>query len=98
MKIVQFRLHCFYTKWYTQFMSVFFHFSEDEMHYYTKKCSEMTEQEIADSSLLFSSNYGKYSRFNHKKKKQGKQIKLGINYYKNLSNKNNTYVAQAFYS
>jgi len=73
-------------------------FDETQMHYFTKKCSSITEKEIEEASKLFSENYGAYSKKHPEEKKQGRQIKLGPAYYRNIAKQNNTYVAQAFYN
>lgn len=65
-----------------------------EIHYITKKCSKLTEKEIAASAELFTNNYGVYSK--QSPRNPGKIIKLGPKYYQKLVEMQNTYVSLAY--
>ena len=68
-----------------------------QISYFTKKASDLTDEELDSVATLFSKNYGKYSSKHPEKLKQNKQIKLSISYYKNkIVNNNYTYVALAY--
>lgn len=76
---------------------IFRGFDESEMHYFTKKCSSLTADELAEVSKLFSEHYGVYSSHNPDQDRRGSRIKLGTGYYRKLALQQNTYVALAEY-
>ncbi len=60
--------------------------------YITKKCSELTDEQLQAFSDLYSHNYGKWSGKDGKHKK-GDLIKLGVKWYETLRNSPNMYVS-----
>lgn len=64
-----------------------------EIQYSTKKTTDMTEEELQECSVLFSSSYGKYS--GESTIRPGEQIKMSVSYYHNNYCKSNFYVARA---
>lgn len=70
-----------------------------KINFFTKKASDLTDEELDAVSDLFSKNYGRYSSNNPDRKKQNLQISLSKNYYKNhIVNNEYTYVALAYYN
>lgn len=67
----------------------------NEIHYYTKKCSQLNDDEIKAVSDLFSNNYGVYSVNHPNEAKQNEKILLKETYYQNLRNRSDAYVALA---
>lgn len=59
---------------------MYFSKTENNIRYIDKKMLELTEEELKNSSDLFSENYGVYS--NSCANKAGQQIKMGVSYYK----------------
>lgn len=76
---------------------MFSQFNQEKIAYFTKRCSQLTDAEIKDSSCLFSNNYGTYSNKHPNESKRNEQIALNKRYYENLRNRNDTYVAFAKY-
>lgn len=66
---------------------------KNDIEFLTKKCADLTDDEIDQSSILFSEHYGIYSSLD--KDRPGKQIKLPSSYYKKFKNKSNYYAAFA---
>lgn len=61
----------------------------------TRKCSEMSEDEIKACSELYSNHYGVYSGKDGKRDK-GTRIRLGIQYYQNIKQQNDMYVSLCY--
>ena len=78
---------------------MFFHrINENELSYFTKPASSLSDNELEETAKLFSENYGKYSERHPDEKKRGKQIALKSSYYKrNFTSNDYTYVALAYY-
>lgn len=68
-----------------------------DFHFLTKQCSSLSLEEMDLCSKLFSQNYGIYSSKHPQEEKRNKQIKLGKTYYQKLAQKNDNYVALAYY-
>lgn len=66
-----------------------------KIKYYTKNCKELTEQEIFDSSDLFSNHYGKYSL--KSPIRPGEQIHLKPDHYRKWKLRDNYYVSFAYH-
>lgn len=64
--------------------------------YFSKKCSNLSKQEIEACSDLFSNNYGFYSKTSGPESKRGKQIKLSPNRYNSYTENDYSYVALAY--
>jgi SAM-dependent methyltransferase/GNAT superfamily N-acetyltransferase len=69
--------------------------SIEQIEFLTKKCKKLTEDEITESSQLFSNHYGFYSEFSPIR--PGERIRLGKAHYRKLKNINHCYVAFAKY-
>lgn len=67
--------------------------AKDEIEYSTKSTADLSEQEIAECSELFSSFYGKYSA--ESDFKPGERVKMGPTYYVRNYCKKDFYVAMA---
>lgn len=76
-----------------------------EIQYSTKRTLDMTDEELEECSILFSSFYGKYSK--DSLKRPGEQIRMPASYYRKnyckpnfyvaLARLNNVLIGQAFY-
>ena len=64
-----------------------------EIQYSTKRTLDMTDEELQECSVLFSSFYGKYSK--DSAKRPGEQIRMPASYYRKNYCKPNFYVALA---
>ena len=60
--------------------------------YITKRCSDLTDEQLQSFSTLYSQNYGTWSGKDGKHKK-GEPIKLGVKWYEGLRNQPNMYVS-----
>lgn len=63
----------------------------DEIEFLTKECKNLTEDEITESSQLFSNHYGFYSELS--KIRPGERIRMGESRYRKLKKIKNCYVA-----
>ena len=71
----------------------------EDVRYRNIKCSEMSETEIAETSRLFSENYGIWSQKTPNESKRGKKIKFTESMIKkDFVSKNNRFVALAYYN
>ncbi len=69
-----------------------------ELTYKNIPCDKMNQSEIAATSKLFSENYGVWSKYNPDEKRRGKKIIFSESMIvRNFANKNDRYVAMAFY-
>ncbi|MCQ2147582.1 MAG: class I SAM-dependent methyltransferase [Bacteroidales bacterium] len=67
----------------------------EKLTYSTRLCADVDDATLKQCSDLFSNHYGVYSGKDGRNPK-GKQIKLGINYYKQLREKKDMYVSLCF--
>lgn len=63
--------------------------------YKTIKCSALTDGQLEACSALFSANYGEYSG-KDKAEKQGKRIKLPVDYYRKMGENPNMHVSLCY--
>lgn len=68
----------------------------DDIHFVTKKCSELTNQEINQCADLFSNHYGIWGK-EDPKNRSGQRIKLSAGYYEKFKRSNNHYVSLAYH-
>lgn len=69
----------------------------DDIEFLTKRCSDLTSEEIQQCSKLFSEHYGVWGP-DEPRGKKGKRIQLKENYYEDFKTKKDYFVSLAYYN